>query len=138
MKYLVDTNVLSEPVKNVPSASVMKKLAMYQHKIVTCTVVCHELLFGCLRLPISRKREAVESYLNDVVFSTVPVLSYDFQAAKWHAEERARLMSIGRTPSFADGQIAAIAGVNGLILVTRNVSDFEVFSGLSLENWHGE
>jgi tRNA(fMet)-specific endonuclease VapC len=39
-------------------------------------------------------------------------------------------------PAFVDGQIAAIAKVNGLVLVTRNTSDFEKFSGLKLENWH--
>jgi len=39
-------------------------------------------------------------------------------------------------PSFVDGQIAAIAKVNGLVLVTRNSSDFKKFSGLQLENWH--
>ena len=37
-----------------------------------------------------------------------------------------------------DGQIAAIAGVNGLILVTRNISDFEPFSELKTENWHSD
>ncbi|MBI9084711.1 MAG: hypothetical protein JEZ11_14035 [Desulfobacterales bacterium] len=42
-----------------------------------------------------------------------------------------------KTPSFVDGQIAAIAFVNGLVVVTRNVSDFECFEGLQVENWHG-
>ena len=64
------------------------------------------------------------------------ILPYDEQAAEWHAKERARLASLGQMPSFVDGQIAAIAKVNGLVLVTRNTSDFEKFSGLKLENWH--
>ncbi|WP_331281805.1 PIN domain-containing protein [Planktothrix serta] len=38
-------------------------------------------------------------------------------------------------PSYPDGQIAAIAKVNHLILVTRNVSDFADSEGLTLENW---
>ncbi|OQX23219.1 MAG: VapC toxin family PIN domain ribonuclease, partial [Desulfobacteraceae bacterium IS3] len=42
----------------------------------------------------------------------------------------------GQTPSFADGQIAAIAKVNDLILVTRNTSDFKIFADLKIENWH--
>ncbi len=60
------------------------------------------------------------------------VFNYDLAAARWHAEERARLTKIGKTPAFADGQIASIAHRNGLILVTNNVSDFE---GLMIENW---
>jgi tRNA(fMet)-specific endonuclease VapC len=64
------------------------------------------------------------------------MLPYGEQAAEWHAKERARLASLGQMPAFVDGQIAAIAKVNGLILVTPNTSDFNKYSGLQLENWH--
>lgn len=64
------------------------------------------------------------------------ILPYNAQAAEWHAKERARLASLGQIPAFVDGQIAAIAKVNGLILVTRSTSDFNKYSGLKLENWH--
>jgi len=37
--------------------------------------------------------------------------------------------------SFIDGQIASIAYCNNLILVTNNVSDFEFFNNLRVENW---
>jgi tRNA(fMet)-specific endonuclease VapC len=45
------------------------------------------------------------------------------------------LVSIGKTPSFADGQIAAIAKVNDLIIVTNNIADYVDFTGLQVENW---
>jgi len=64
------------------------------------------------------------------------ILPYDDMAAEWHAKERARLSSKGATPSFVDGQIAAIAGVNDLILVTRNIDDFKSFLRLKTKNWH--
>ncbi|MEB3337362.1 MAG: hypothetical protein VKJ46_07875, partial [Leptolyngbyaceae bacterium] len=57
------------------------------------------------------------------------------EAATWHALERARLIVNGRTPAFQDGQIAAIASVNNLILVTNNVSDYTNFQNLKIENW---
>ena len=38
-------------------------------------------------------------------------------------------------PVYADTQIAAIAAVNGLILVTRNAADFAQFDSLMVENW---
>lgn len=77
----------------------------------------------------------IERYIDTVVLATFPVLDYDRRAADWHARERARLSALGRTPPFVDGQIAAIAYVNDLFLVTTNVRDFEDFQGLRLENW---
>jgi len=136
MKYLLDTNVLSEAVKTAPNKSVLKMFERRQHEIVTAAPVWHELQFGCQRLPRSRKRELITSFLNDIVRRTMLILPYDDRAAEWHARERARLSSKGATPSFVDGQIAAIARVNGLILVTRNIDDFKPFSRLKLENWH--
>lgn len=136
MKYLLDTNVLSEAVKSVPDKSVLKMFEKHQHEIVTGAPVWHELQFGYHRLPRSRKREVIASFLNDIVKRTMLILPYDDRAAEWHARERARLSSKGLTPSFVDGQIAAISMVNGLILVTRNVDDFEQFLRLKIENWH--
>jgi tRNA(fMet)-specific endonuclease VapC len=136
IKYLLDTNVLSESVKTSPQQSVLKLTEHHQQEIGTATPVWHKLVYGCQRLPVSRKREILETYLNDVLKPNMTILPYDERAAQWHAKERARLTSLGQTPSFVDGQIAAIAKVNGLVLVTRNTSDFKNFSGLKLENWH--
>jgi tRNA(fMet)-specific endonuclease VapC len=36
---------------------------------------------------------------------------------------------------FVDGQIAAIALVNDLVLVTGNLRDFAAFASLKMENW---
>jgi tRNA(fMet)-specific endonuclease VapC len=66
-----------------------------------------------------------------------PNLPYDETAATWHGEERARLEALGRPTPFVDGQIAAIARVNGLVLVTTKERDFVRFEGLSVENWSG-
>ena len=136
MQYLLDTNVLSEAVKTIPDKSVLKMLERHQHEIVTAAPVWHELQFGCQRLPRSRKREIIALFLNDIVRRTMLILPYDDRAAEWHARERARLSLKGATPSFVDGQIAAIASVNDLILVTRNTDDFKSFLRLKIKNWH--
>ena len=136
MRYLLDTNVLSEAVKTNPDKSVMRKFESNQDEMVTAAPVWHELQFGCQRLPRSHKKEVIAAFLNDIVRRTMVILPYDDRAAEWHARERARLSSKGITPSFVDGQIAAIAKVNGLILVTRNIDDFKPFSEFKLENWH--
>ena len=136
MKYLLDTNVLSESVKTSPQKSVLNLTERHQHEIVTAAPVWHELFYGCQRLPVSRQRKILETFLHDVLKPNMIILPYDERAAEWHAKERARLTVLGQIPSFVDGQIAAVAKVNGLILVTRNTPDFEKFSGLKLENWH--
>jgi tRNA(fMet)-specific endonuclease VapC len=90
---------------------------------------------GCHASPSSKKRSAIEAYLEEAVRSALPILPYDEQAATWHAKERARLRKRGRPPSAADGQIASIARVNELVVVTANVKDFRRFEGLEIENW---
>ena len=82
--------------------------------------------------------KVIEAYLEDVVWRNLEILPYDEQAAGWHAVERARLTAQGQMPPFVDGQIAAIATVNRLILVTRYAADFLMFGDLEVQNWFEE
>ncbi len=138
LKYLLDTNILSEAKRPHPNQKVMEQLGLYQHEIATATVVVHELLFGCFRLPESKKRRDLEDYINSVILAQLPLFDYDLKSAQYHAQERARLSKVGKTPAFVDGQIASIAVCNDLILVTNNISDFEDFERLQIENWLSE
>jgi tRNA(fMet)-specific endonuclease VapC len=134
LKFLLDTNILSEPARPIPNANVLHQLDIHKSEIAVSSVVVHEILHGCLRLPESKRREYLRNYIYESVLN-LPVFDYDLKAAQWHAEERVRLSQIGKTPAFVDGQIASIAFCNNLILVTNNVSDFEFFNGLNVENW---
>jgi tRNA(fMet)-specific endonuclease VapC len=93
------------------------------------------MVYGMERLPRSRRRSNLQDYLFRSVLPSTPILSYDWRAAGWYASERARLSRMGRNIPFIDGQIAAVAAVYGLILVTSNRSDFEPFEGLQIEDW---
>lgn len=137
MKYLLDTYIVSEPLRPAPSKLVLTRLRRHAEELAMASVAWHELWFGCLRLPISARRSAIERYLNEVVELSIPIVAYDARAAAWHAAERARLIALGKTPPFADGQIAATAAVNDLVLVTRNVADYALFRGLNIEDWSG-
>jgi tRNA(fMet)-specific endonuclease VapC len=134
-RYLLDTNILSEPLRPQPNPMVIRKLQHYSYELATATIVWHELWFGCYRLPVSRKRQRIEQYLQNVVLPHLPLLPYTQAAAEWHAKERARLTNIGQVPPFADAQIAAIAKVNDMIIVTANTSDFDRFADIAVENW---
>jgi tRNA(fMet)-specific endonuclease VapC len=134
--FLLDTNVLSEPLKPQPSPLVTKLWAQHAEVLATATVVYHELQFGCLAMPNSQRKQSILTYITETVGNNLPIYPYDLEAAKWHASERARLRKLGKTPPYLDGQIAAIAAVNQLILVTRNITDYENFQDITLENWH--
>jgi tRNA(fMet)-specific endonuclease VapC len=135
LKYLLDTNVVSEPLRPKPRHGVIRKLSRHEDEIAISSVVWHELRFGAERLPSSRRRDVIIQYLDEVVLATMPILGYDRAAAEWHAKERARLAARGETPPFADGQIAAIAHVNDLTLITFNDADFRRFHGVRLLSW---
>ncbi|MCK6382945.1 MAG: type II toxin-antitoxin system VapC family toxin [Rhodocyclaceae bacterium] len=135
LRYLLDTNILSEAVRASPDAKVMAQLRRHGDRIATSAITWHELHHGLALMPPSRKRTAVAAYLESLARAGLPVLPYAAEAAEWHARERARLTAAGRTPPFVDGQIAAIAQANGLTLVTRNTADFRQFSGLKIQNW---
>lgn len=135
LRFLLDTNVLSEPLRSRPAPGVLEKLKQHEREICTTTIVWHELRFGARRLADGARKAAIESYLEDVIGTTLPLLPYDANAAAWHADERARLERLGRTPPFVDGMIAAVAAVHGLIVVTNNLTDYQGFAGLELANW---
>lgn len=136
IQFLLDTNILSEPLRPQPNPGVMHALAQYSGEMATATLILHEMLFGCYRLPApSRKRHAIEAYLKQEVEPKLPLLPYDTEAAKWHAIERARLVQAGQTPAFVDSQIAAIAYVNNLTLVTHNLADYANFAHLKTITW---
>ena len=135
MTYLLDTNLLSELVRQQPNEAVRTKVQAAERDCAVPTLVWHELLYGFYRMAEGRKKRTLERYLFEVVDPSFPKLAYDDRAARWQARERARLEQLGKPTSFVDGQIAAIAATNGLVLVTRNVKDFEAFAGLEVENW---
>ena len=135
LRYLLDTNIVSQPLTKVPSAGVLRKLRALAEQCAIAAPVWHELQYGCRRMPAGKRREALEDYLADVVLHSFEILPYDDAAAKRHAIERTKLEQGGTTVPFVDGQIAAIALVNELVLVTGNVRDFAPFAELTVENW---
>ena len=135
LRYLLDTNALSEPIRPQPNAAFMKKFRTHRLHVAISSITWNEALFGLHRLPNGKRKDQIAEYLLDVVAKSIPVLPYDAPAAEWHAVERARLQALGRVTPFADGQIAAIAKVNELVVVTNNSVDFEPFEGVAQQRW---
>ncbi len=135
VRFLLDTNIVSEPLRPSPNPGILSRLKRHQDELAIASIVWHELWFGCHRLPISARRKAIEKYLDEVVEPSMAILPYDGAAAEWHAAERARLARLGKTPPFADGQIIAIARTHDLVLVTLNLADYSGFEGAELRDW---
>lgn len=134
VKYLLDTNGLSEPVRPTPNAGFLKRFRANDAKLALASVTLHEALYGVERLADGKRKDTLRVYLRDVV-QKLAILPYDAKAAEWHARERARLDAAGKPMPYADGQIAAVAAVHGLTIVTANVRDFRHVEGVTVENW---
>jgi tRNA(fMet)-specific endonuclease VapC len=130
--YLLDSNVVSEPMRPRPDPAVLRRLTEHEGACAISAITWHELWFGIDRLPSGRRRNALTAYVR-LVPSQFPILDYDVSAAEWHAVLRARDTAVR---PFADGQIAAVAATNDLTLVTRNTADFAGVDGLAIEDWH--
>ena len=135
LRYLLDTNIVSVPVSKTPDPVIVQRLQTHGPECAIPAPVWHELTYGCRRLPPGKRRVALEAYLQDVVRESLPIVPYDEVAAAWHGRERARLEALGRPVPCVDGQIAAIAQVNHLVLVTANTKDFAPFKDLKVDDW---
>ena len=133
--YVVDTNIVSLPTAPIPDVKAIERLARIEEVSFVAAPSLSELRWGVLRLPSGARRDGLMEYLDGFIDRCAGVAVYDEAAAEWHAAERTRLGKAGHTPPFVDGQIAAIAAVNNLTLVTQNARDFERFEGLRVEAW---
>ncbi|WP_233144518.1 type II toxin-antitoxin system VapC family toxin [Methyloprofundus sedimenti] len=117
------------------SDKVMQCFSKYDGQYVTAAIVWHELHYGCALLPDSKRKTQLQAYLLTLQYSGLIILPYEQAAAEWFAYHRAVLKEHGKTAAYADGEIAAIAAVNNLTLVTRNTDDFSAYNNLLLDNW---
>jgi toxin FitB len=128
MNFLLDTNVVSEPMRLRPNAGVLSWLAQVDEDSVFLSVVTiTELRYGIERLATGKRRDRLEGWLRKDLTSRFGerILPVDLEIADACGRLVARSETVGRPIEARDAFIAATAEVRGLTLVTRNVSDFE-------------
>ena len=135
MRYLLDTNMISEPMKLETNAGILSRLALDSIFSCTSATVWHELWYGINLLDDGKRKSKLASYLNLLSEEGFEVLPFCKKAAHWLAVERVRLKTKGIIPAKYDSEIAAVAVVNQLVVVTRNVDDFSIFKDLAIESW---
>ena len=139
--YLLDTNILSEITKPKPNKNVVKKVIENKHISTIASVTYEEMLYGVKRLPASKKQSDLLSFNINFIQANYEIIPFDVHASWVLSDIRQRLESKGKRAPLADSMIAATAIANNLILVTRNVKDFESIrevSSLMLEDWSVE
>lgn len=125
---VLDTNVVSEPLKPAPNPAVLDWLnAQEPQTLYLTTINLAELLAGVEALPAGRRRDTLAQALSTQVLSLFEgrILSLDTKAAEVFAKTSANAQAQGNTMGFADCAIAAIARANGFALATRNLRDFK-------------
>jgi predicted nucleic acid-binding protein len=124
---VLDTNVVSEPLKSQPSLKVMEWLDRQASETLFITAISRaELRFGVLKLPDSKRKNALAAHI-DRVFNLFEgrTLSFDSDAADQLAIIAAHCEKIGKRAVAPDAYIAACAAAHDFAVATRNVSHFE-------------
>jgi len=125
---ILDTNVVSEPLKPQPNPAVLHWLdAQAAPSLFLTTITLAELFAGVEAMPAGRRKDELHQALLERILPLFDgrVLSFDAAAARAFATVNSQSRAAGCPLSFADGAIAAIAQAQGFILATRNGKDFK-------------
>jgi len=135
--FLLDTNVLSELMREKPAVTVLNWFAQNSGSVMhTSTVTQAEILTGIALLPAGKRRTALALAAEQLFEQDFANHCHAFDAAA--AKNYALIVSDrgrhGQPLLTEDAQIAATALASGLIVATRNTAHFENIDGLMLVN----
>lgn len=127
---MLDTNALSELVRNPHGTLAQKLNALDPDAVCTSIVAACELRFGAQRKGSAPLTQRVEQLLQ-----ALTVLPLDMPADEHYADIRATLERSGTPIGSHDLFIAAHARSRGMTLLTRNLREFQRVPGLAVEDW---
>ena len=133
-RYLLDTNILSDLVRN-PHGVIANKIAQVgEENVCTSIIVASELRFGGQKHRVKTGSERISNQV-EVILSAIEILPLDHPADQDYAEIREELESTGMPIGPNDLLIAAHAKAHMLTVVTDNVSEFSRVPGINVVNW---
>jgi toxin FitB len=138
MNFLLDTNVVSEPLKPQPDRTVIRWLdSVDEDRIFISVVTLAELRTGVERLAVGAKRKRLEEWLENELQVRFEgrIFSIDSAIADASGRVVAHCQDKGHPIGAMDAFIAATAQVHRLILATRDVSDFQPALKSVLNPW---
>ena len=135
---VLDTNVLSDTMRPVPSPAVVAWLNRQDIKTLYITAVSlAELRFGVARLNDGRKKADLSKRLNlmlKLVFED-RILPFTAAAAQVFADRMTAARRNGTAVSFQDGMIEASVAVSGFSVATRDTNPFDAMGVPVLNPW---
>jgi predicted nucleic acid-binding protein len=134
--FLIDTNCLSELTRVRPDQNVVNWFTSHDESTMYLSVITMgELIKGISKLPDSAKKVNLALWINNDLESRFRhrILSVDERVATEWGRLQAQMESEGCPIPAVDALIASTCIVHNLILVTRNIKDFER-TGLNLIN----
>ena len=134
--FLIDTNCLSELTKVQPAENVVSWFASHDESTMYLSVITMgELIKGVSKLPDSAKKVNLTQWIKNNLESRFRhrIISIDERIATEWGRLQAQMESEGCLIPAIDALIAATCIVHNLILVTRNIKDFDR-TGLNLIN----
>jgi len=137
---LLDTNVISEPLRPFPAAQVIAWMdAQPLETLHLSAMTVAELRAGVALMPTGRRRTALHEEVEKRILPmfTGRVLPFDLHCTNAYADLIAKVRKAGSGIETADACIAAVAAANGLIVVTRDIHPFRT-AGLDVINPWGE
>jgi len=130
--FLLDTNILSDLIRN-PQGSVYRKIAeVGESSICTNWIVAGEIRFGVLKKDSPALRRQAEA-----VLGVMPILTLESGIDHHYAQIRLDLEERGEMIGPNDLWIAAHTRTLNLTLITANETEFRRVPGLLVENWLG-
>ena len=135
---VLDTNVVSEPLKPRPDGAVLHWLDRQAPATLYLTTISQaELLAGVPALPAGKRRTELQSVLNNEFVSLFAdrILVFAERSAATYAQVVSAANAAGNPINFADAAIAAIAIEHNFMLATRNARDFKGTSVKLLDPW---
>lgn len=138
MKYLLDTNVVSELVARQPNQQVVQWIDDLDTQSVYLSVITiGELRKGIEKLSDSPRKDTLSNWLTDdlLVRFAGRVLSVDIGVMLTWGELTGRRERIGRSLSALDSLIAALAIHHNCSLITRNEADFADTGVIIINPW---
>lgn len=135
---LLDTNVVSEPLRHAPEARVVDWIdAQVLETLYLAAITVAELRASVALLPAGRRRTGLHESLEKRVLPlfTGRVLPFDFACTQAYAELMAKARRAGLAIAAADGYIAAIAAAHGFVVATRDTSAFEAAGATVINPW---
>lgn len=125
---LLDTNVISEPLRPTPDARVIAWLdAQPMETLYLSAVTVAELRAGVALLPPGKRMTELRASLEQRVIPLFAgrVLPFDLSCTRAYAELTAKSRAAGSAVATADAYIAAIAAANGFTVATRDTAPFD-------------